>query len=440
MLDASLAEADLELFSAITSHMSHIVVFNVWKAPSAFLHRFFQGLPAEMPALEEISINIHLLGEGGQENVPAFGHDNEQLLTLPDSVFRRAPNLRHLKLVKIAINWDLPRLSSLTTLVLFFSAPPTLSQLRSTLERMPNLEALTLQNSLPIPSSSEPPHQKPITLPNVKKLTVGGEPDRVECFFTHFSTPNVENVHSSFISQEGSYDLPFVLSTVKHPYSRPSPGPRSLMFFYHRLFIAQIAMAEAEHLTPALNLKIIAMENLSLPASSQEMDVLTTQLFDASNWSRLHDVSFARIFVSADVLARTFGSLPSIVKIYVGPESTLPLIEALQQGADVDPALDPTSVVFPGLREVSMHDVPFDSGYFSRPSDVDVDDLLDCLTSRHERGVGIHKLTLRKCHGLDEDSVELLEEVVAEVDWDHVVSEVDEEEEALREAIEEIFG
>lgn len=71
------------------------------------------------------------------------------------------------------------------------------------------------------------------------------------------------------------------------------------------------------------------------------------------------------------------------------------------------------SVSFPALQSLNFNRTTFDN--------LNLDEMLDCLMERYERGAEVQKLDIRNCRELGDDDIRLLREIVADVKWDEIV-------------------
>ncbi|KAG6807642.1 hypothetical protein H0H92_006854, partial [Tricholoma furcatifolium] len=133
------------------------------RASSATLARLLSSeIPFEASMIQSLSLSV-----------PRFGTDEG--FTLPDTILNNDTlYLKKLDLRKINISWDSRLLKGLTHLVVHGvvpSARPTTDQLMDTLERMPALEVLDMQDALPR-SSEETFSDRVVQLAHLTQLNI----------------------------------------------------------------------------------------------------------------------------------------------------------------------------------------------------------------------------------------------------------------------------
>ncbi|KAI0044991.1 hypothetical protein FA95DRAFT_183472 [Auriscalpium vulgare] len=168
----------------------------------------FKGLGGDMPTLERLELTEDDEDDHGQRDVAQPDSDTPDA---PDAVggvpaqvaALHMPRLRHLTLVsETALDWSALQLPALESLAVKlqqsapFQPPPSLGTVLSALEGMPGLKTLSISNDLPaapshslLPSTPWVGPERPVALPHLEQLELGGGLVACAHLLTHIVAP-----------------------------------------------------------------------------------------------------------------------------------------------------------------------------------------------------------------------------------------------------------
>ncbi|KAF5312267.1 hypothetical protein D9619_003545 [Psilocybe cf. subviscida] len=427
---------DDALLTAIFDHILRIAELTV-KGEKRLKKLMDKFSLCSTPRLEKLCIEND--SHTSSENIPP--------MRLPNSLFSNAVGLKHLKLIRIDIDWQSHLFSRPLTLLelgqISPSAKPTVKELRSIMQRISTtLQKLTMRNAFPIENhaSSRVQSNDPILLLALKRLTLGAKPSEITSFFNNFILSDntqyadlymyLENgagqdftgmlaaagrreALGRFVSDAQSVvingdvvgtkkgnkwqDFELKLSTAEAPLSAlREDGPRN----------------HPERQLPGLELNIHGPFSEDLPITPMPFRCVFTDLFNAFKWSNVRELALTGLDIRAypdfgQVLVTTFGSLPTVELVAVGPKSVNHFLDALSfysPGSRIP-------IAFEGLTKISMVSVNIQSR---------LDEITMSLLRREKRIAPIQKLCFKDCRGKINKYLKMLTELVGEVYWDDV--------------------
>ncbi|KAH7922443.1 hypothetical protein BV22DRAFT_1121467 [Leucogyrophana mollusca] len=366
----------------------------------------------------------------------------------------RAPHLRKLELFKCDLVWSSRILDGLTHLDishLTSSARPTMVQLIAALRRAPALKALSFDDALPLlpvttTSISTITQDSPVILPVLASLRLVGTV--VECAYllAHLTIP----INASLSL---NCEAPFALG---HDFS-------SLFPYISRLGGDSNGLSSSSGSAPFRSLTLRGgphneSSSIFIQCSSSMQPPLTdylsaTPIPDADLWNNGSQLSLGLSWEGGDstpeVISSVCGALPlsNLRKVHIYGPFELPervwldgfrgaselqelslrstsiggLVEVLSLDAPQAPA--DTVVFAPTLTTITLSDIALDKAdapAIWRFRRVDPRDLRDALVVRANQGISIQKLVIKQCRNITNDDARLLEEVVADLNWDTV--------------------
>lgn len=384
---------------------------------------------------------------------------------LPDDIFNGVtPHLKRLELIKCNLRWSSPLLSGLTHLKIHDTDPyfhPTITELISVLEKMPKLETLDLQNSLPsLPDAvtAAPSVERVIDLPHLSYIRIDSSVLECANVLNHLSFPTTTSIHLTCLATETT-DNDFssifpTFSNMRGSSTSKQGSGKPLRSLYVQNTSGGIRVqawtSAGGRRDPSRTLSSQPRIDLGLTWRKQgqnKAEQVMTAVCKALPLAHLTSLHMCHLDgIGKDVWLNTFGALPKLRNVRVQGNSVHGLIEALvaevgeKQQADLaavgrQPSLRrkkivaPPSVFFPGLHYLVLDETDFDENEQSL-----LDPLINCLMERCERKAEVRELILVQCSHLEDSDVELLEEIVVDVGWDGIVqgfsdSEEDEEDE-----------
>ncbi|KIK61738.1 hypothetical protein GYMLUDRAFT_243417 [Collybiopsis luxurians FD-317 M1] len=405
---------------------------------------------------EPYTLPHHFLGDGVEEGTR-------------DGTVR----LTHIELTRCHLRWDSTLLSNLSYLKVHNPGPPapTLDQFIGALAKMPQLEILDLENTLPANADTAFSEKPRVNLPRLRKLRVVGALEECAIFLDHVSVPSGATMHivakCADAPEQGSESLdlinsvcrrlPVVRDTVANSDSVPvikslkvqslgpgsgvvveawnnnqgpknkfplitshSDGPITLNSLVYAHSVGWLRLEFSWHSAAMRQLHngVVAAACTPLPLS---------QLKTLHIWTAYHEC------INSPTFAKTFGTLSKISTLIVQGDSAYELVHALSPHTTVVTAdrvsssfsslsFAPTrpTPTFPALRTLKLLEADFDRDHEAR--NTLLDPLKDCLTMRYEFRSEVNKLVLERCTHLTSDDVLELEDIVVDVDWDGLES------------------
>ncbi|KDR85147.1 hypothetical protein GALMADRAFT_260847 [Galerina marginata CBS 339.88] len=353
-----------------------------------------------------------------------------------ENVLCQADRLHRLEITGCKINWDCHLWSSLTSLKIHNTPPtskPTTTQLWNAFKRMPNLESMDLQRTLPMPEDSPQPREK-LFFAHLQKLTVISSTPEVQMLLEGISfRPTVVIKLECNTAITSDLDFTRVLSSISSLLSSSAKfegmNIRTLeVSMPSGLGTANGLLVRASTILASHHQMSYIIPNVELLLSKQM--VWTTTMRDKTlmdvcgalplkNLVGLHLESNA-IF-TPHTLAEAVGTLPQLRSMYTVGRNIRMFIQALQETQNLTTSTNP-GLYFRALHSIFLRDVIFGE-------DITMQAVQDCLIWRYECGVEVLKLKLEECYQIAEDDVSLLGDIIVDLEWDGLELGLTEEEE-----------
>ncbi|KAF5312266.1 hypothetical protein D9619_003544 [Psilocybe cf. subviscida] len=433
---------DDKLISAIFNHTVRIteLTVNDGKRLQALIEK---GLLSSAPKLEKLCLKNEYYGLGEKPPNPVL------LGTMfPDTV-----GLRHLELIGVDPVWNSPLFSRpITTLELGQISPskkPTVQELKSVMGQISTtLETLTMRNAFPEDATASPTQNAAsISLNSLRHLALGAKPVNVTTFFNNFTLTDKAKYAGMlvFLDNGPGQDFTQFLEAIGHKEAlgRIASDAIGVMIdgeihgtkkgkkwqdFEVSLGTAQVSWStvadapprdedDLESKLPGLELFIRSPLPESPSVAALPFRCIFTDLFNTFEWSNLRELTLVGLDIKAfpdfdRALATTFGALPSVDFVAVGPKCANPLFDALNYSSATNrSSRSKAAMSFAGLKRISLVSVNIQSR---------VDDMAGSLSKRHKRGASIKNLSFEGCRGKTNKSLKLLKEYVGNVFWDYV--------------------
>ncbi|KAG2056825.1 hypothetical protein BDR06DRAFT_995312 [Suillus hirtellus] len=386
-------------FQQILSQLPRIKLLQLCSYPWD-VNRILDCLSSQSaPLLQSFKFSV-----AGKSNFRAMG-------SISDAVFKgRAPVLRSVELVECTFSWTSCIFSGLRTLDvrrIGSASYPTLSQLLSTLRRMPELEQLTLGLSSRISEDTELSDR--VSLTQLKSIALDACTLRnAVSLFSYLAFP-VDVKIALNLAPIGSCLSDLFSAMHKDP---DGSGP-----------IIRSMRASLSYHTFGVQFGTSTAFKSKYSWDPHDDDILLSIQFKCSSSTRKPPIIFdmcqmvphrqiQSLFVTSSLVLREnfwrVGSsdLPELENIQLsGACNMRSLITVLQSGGTQS-----SDMAYPSLRALEFENIDFGCG--------EAEELQDIAIMRAGHGVGIHELRLVKCRNLVDDRVQFLKEVVTDVDWD----------------------
>ncbi len=354
---------------------------------------------------------------------------------IPHTVFSLSlPHLRAVEIRRLGISWDHPIFSANLTRLVIHGRPiaqdliGTFECFLSVLERMPDLQVLDLEETIPpLPAGnteSLPPVSRKVALPHLRHISLVST--HLECanLLNHLTLPKDVRLHLvGRCSKAHRQDL---IEVVKEHLSRSLPlqtlrfqgiffpyGLNEVLNGWRTLVDLDEVVFSAEPLSSHLHLNVPRgaldlMSNTTVFANIQRLDVGPG--LNNSEWELLFmGIPNIRILSLRGDLKDDFAEAFSyVLRGHSKPIMVLSSLEVLK------------------LRDIRLKltmQVDEDTGTEF------LDQLVDCLIKRCNYGVPVQELYLTECVNTSKEDVRRLEEVVPDVKWDGIEKEDEDESE-----------
>ncbi|KAJ3721143.1 hypothetical protein C8R42DRAFT_669943 [Lentinula raphanica] len=405
---------------------------------------------------------------------------------LPDDFLAGdASRLSHVELTRCHLSWDSTLFQNVNISFLKVHSPgapaPTLDQFIGALIGMPQLEVLDLENTLPASSVTGSIEKPGVSLPRLRRLRTVGTIDECAIFLQHVVVPPNTIVHlvakCKDVPEVGSPTLQLVHDVCQHlpvvreiaSTSKHSSAPLIKSLLVQSSGPGDGVLIEAWSTVPKTKLIHPALYPRDITFSPASVGWLKVEL----SWRHVHfrqchdeviqalcrplplaqlrnlhikrgcfDDSFD---VSSATISSTFGTLPKINSVTIEGDNAYSFVGALTtQVANSEGSAGPSgsssssrsgpssgrpTLAFPALRNLKLLDVDFDRASNDINDNGLMEPLMDCLMQRYEYKAEIHKLILERCSHFLSDDVGMLEEIVADVEWDEIETGYSDEEE-----------
>ncbi|KAG1726288.1 hypothetical protein EDB19DRAFT_1857924 [Suillus lakei] len=332
-------------------------------------------------------------------------HRGPSVRPISDTIFQgRAPLLRSVELAECSFSLTSCIFSGLQTLNVRIGYPLhlTLSQLLAALRRMPDLEQLALELPSAISEGTELFDQVPLT--RLRSIALDGCTIRTAVYlFSRLVLPVDPRIALNLTEIENPQSFSDLFSTMhKHP-DGSVPIIRSLR-------------AKFSHIIVGVQFSTLLAFKSEYSWRIHNDDIrLSIQFRYASNPAIIFDMcqivshhKIQSLFVSTPLdLSQHFwrvgfAALPELESIHLSQTTISGFIHALMT-VDVPMA-------YPLLRALKLDNIELGRD--------ELEDLRDIARMRAKGDIGIHKLRLTNCSNVMEENLQLLEEVIADVDWD----------------------
>ncbi|KAG2157752.1 uncharacterized protein EDB93DRAFT_1124440 [Suillus bovinus] len=419
-----------------------------------------RGLEYRMEAVQMVLMNIERLQEVSSYSAPKLrsllleaGSSQTPRIAIPTSFL--APNLRSLQIKYCDISWSSSILTGLTVLSIEKLSPeylPTLDELISALRRMPALHTLELDDALPtLPpkTTSLPcaPRVLNVRLPHLKRLRLIAKVLEVANVLACVELPNstMLNVQlkcrvSSSMNpdQEWNLCLPIISHVLENCFKAiPAESCRVPRFLRLVAISSTIHMQYRTAWNPSSwvgPLTDICLDSewaaeypvvLDFGFPSEISTTILSDLWQLVPFRSLEALWIEGFFACWDGFWTNFlgrGAARNLEYIYL--RGTLKALEDLlvslrsqkhSIARSIGGRSQETQIFAPALSHLALDRMEFDPSFssFTRTTD-----LLDVLVDRVNEGRGLDHLTITRCTGISAHDVRLLQEVVADIDWD----------------------
>lgn len=423
--------------------------------------QILKHLPVSVPQLESFSI-VRMDEDDEEDKEFPFRAGSLDPISIPEHVLCKTERLRHLELTNCDINWSSHShlFQSLTHLKLHTlpkTSRPTGQQFLDALNGMPHLEFLDLQNALPIQTRKQVSWASgQIHFTSLRALNICSTDTEIEPFFSCVTFPQtaavkvvvVSTINTQATTRKSTYSAnsSSIILSLARSYSNPSSAKTfkaivllnpddefgvQLKLFAEALTTEQMALYDM--FSPHLELVFLYSD---LNSAKQAVANVITDIFGGA--IPLLHVSQVCLHgtvpgFEAKMMAKTIGALPLVRSIMATNDASRPLLNAAQLIPAVHSRSKKASktLYFRSLRSLCLYDPTFIDPVLNHPDaeNITLGMLQDFLICRYEYGVEIRQLTLRHCHGLEREDVDLLAEIVVDVDWDEEMAPTDDEDE-----------
>ncbi|KAG1792691.1 uncharacterized protein HD556DRAFT_1293420 [Suillus plorans] len=422
---ASLNCVSADCLDMMLERSKKIALVVIYRSPGS-LRKCFQQILSQLPRIKflqlcsypwDVNRILDCLSSQPAPLLQSFkfsvaGKSNYRVMgSISDAVFQgRAPLLRSVELMECTFSWTSCIFSGLRTLDvrrIGSASYPTLSQLLSTLRRMPELEQLTLGLSSRISEDTELSDRVPLT--QLKSIALDACTLRnAVSLFSCLAFP-VDVKIALNLAPIGSC-LSDLFSAMHKDPDGSGPIIRSMRasLSYHT-FGVQFGTSTAfksKYSWDPHNDDILLSIQFKCSSSTRKPPII----FDMCQM--VPHCQIQSLFVTSSLVLREnfwrVGStdLPELENIQLsGTCNMRSLIAVLQSGGTQS-----SDMAYPSLHALEFENIDFGCG--------EAEELQDIAIMRAGHGVGIHELRLVKCRNLVDDRVQFLKEVVTDVDWD----------------------
>jgi hypothetical protein len=398
--------------------MNRVEKIDFTAIPGLILKDIFRDLPKSAPQLHTLRIRTY-----------------SSAFSIHDDFLYDTENLQCVELINCKISWGSRLLTGLTCLDLqnsfFLRANSSIIQVLQALQRMPALTDLHLRHS--IPDDAERPFTYAVVdLPCLRVLTLSSGVGAVTAVLRHITFPNSailnlicegnQSIQIDFSSFFSFLATKFLSTLVVRSLSFKLVASDDNEIGFYLWTAAHI---QGCFPTSQSQLQLVLKWPSSQPPSNEKA---LASAFDAMNLSFLTQLQIeASHHIDSQTLAKTFGKLPLLERVWVQSSKPIRFLEALvyKTKAAEKSKTAYLNVTFPKLRYIHLKHTDF----FARgPMHTSVEMLLDYLMERYERNAEVRTLQLEDCWHLSSDDVKRLEEIVVDVIWDGVeIEELEED-------------
>jgi hypothetical protein len=403
----------IETVRSCLYEMNRVEEIDFTTFPGLILEDIFRNSPKSAPQLHTLCLQPSSSGT---------------TFSIHDDFLYDTERLQRVELTNCKISWDSRLLTGLTYLNLqlevSLKANSSIIQVLQALQRMPALTDLHLKDS--IPDDAERPFTYAVVdLPCLRELTLSSGVGAVTAVLHHITFPNSamvsltcegnQSIQIDFSSFFSFLATKFLSTLVVGYLSLRAPRYNEIEFYLWTAALIQGCFPTSQ--TSLSQLRLVLKWPSSQPPSHEKA---LAYAFDAMNLSFLTQLQIkASHHIDSQTLAKTFGKLPLLERVWVQSSTPIRFLEALvyKTKAAEKSKTAYLDVSFPKLRYIHLEGTDF----FARgPMRTSVEMLLDCLMERCERNAEVRTLRLEDCSYLSSDDVKRLEEIVVDVIWDGV--------------------
>ena len=361
--------------------------------------------------------------------------------TLPVNLFEHGRHhLQRLELVKCNVKWDSPLLNGLIHVKLHKTSTmsrPSIAQLLGALERMPRLETLDMEDSLPFLSddaSATYDSGRVVNLSCLSLLRLSSGTLEIAFLLRHLSYPPTTSLNLRCLAEPSTdYNFSCIFPAISFigSGSEGSKPLQSLIILSMSPKSIRIAAWTASGCTDeTTSAPQIDLELHWYTIREDRAETVMVEVCNSLPLSRLRTLSvYHLVQVAKNSWLNPFGRLASLRSVHVRGPAAFGLALALSAEMSKDEGgqqLQGKTVFFPTLRKLLIEDTDF--GDEMRTENF-FEDLLDCLMDRCESKAEIRELHLVECSRISEAEVALLKELVVDVVWDGIEQSPEDEDE-----------
>lgn len=410
-----------EVWEAVHSVMGHARRFRELRvtAKTSDIMKIFPIIaPIDTPFLETLCLSNVTSYPLGMKHIYSFA-----------GIFDTT-SLRRLELNNCNICWVSSRLSGLTHLTLhdYQDIFPTLSELLDTLEKVPNLETLCVNDSMAMRRTGNATLRRVVSLPRLSLFCSTYGVSECALVLNHLSYPSTAHLRLDFfrggMTNANISCLFAALSKVRENEICQEPI-RYLKIdwgtphFSLRAWTASCVYTPLSD-DPPLDVKL----RWSVPSDTSDMKTrIASQFCRTLPWTHLDTLNIGCLNLDATEWLEIFGGLAGLKTIHVRGRTACGIVDVLNKRVNKSPAH------FPGLKILILGWVSFYKGAsdlrhfgLKKPhlQHLDKDQLCTCLMQRRASSVGIEELHLSYCYHINDVDVDLLSRTVGRVEWDGI--------------------
>ncbi|KAF9530412.1 hypothetical protein CPB83DRAFT_905358 [Crepidotus variabilis] len=349
----------------------------------------------------------------------------------PTSAPRLHARLSSLELKGHSLDWTSSMLTGLKKLKMINNtSTTTLSNFLGALRRMPDLESLDLENSIPLTNLES---NSPVQLPALQQLRISSDSYDGLSPLQYFAIPastivDLRCTASAYSIQSNLESLWSRLSlTISHFLASMTSGSTGILPAFHTLSLSFLSAYTIKawrkpwtYSSPNMHRTDAANFSLQLNAAGPSITKLIPNVLTQINTLALSAI------IDEGSLIQTFGDISTLRTIVLDGRSGI--LESLSRA--LNPQTDNMNASYNQVAFSRLENLVMYNTIFSEQDGIDyitLDDLVDCLIQRFEHGVPIQKLAIFESFDIYDDDIGLLEEVVVDVEWDEVTMECEEE-------------
>jgi hypothetical protein len=338
--------------------------------------------------------------------------------TLPETLLV-SNRLQRLELVHCNMSWNSPILRNLVHMKLHNTSPPTITELLEALERMPLLETLDLNGSLPVVSSDSfrPLEIKRIVhLSHLETLRLSSTTIIKCAYLLRHISYSVSTSLALHCTLGRNNDISALCNAVSSVWNGTDGSKllRCLNIKFNPLgyttLLGWVASGSVSNRRRPREPPQIDVKLDQPPISEPKPQEMIIDICNALTLTNLRTLFvWAVIPIPKATWLNALSNLTSLRTVHVFGQAAFELVLALSTGFEEGQSDDDTGIIFfPNLHNLGLEDMFYNVKFFK--------DLRDCLMARCHWGAEVRKLHLECTRGYY-DQVELLREIVVDVDW-----------------------